>query len=204
MIYLCSTSPRRRALLKEKKIAFRLLRPDYKETPIRTKPISKGVARHALGKALSAVKLVKNGIILGADTVVVFRGRAIGKPRDRKHAVRMLSMLQGNWHEVITAVALIKIKDSRAIKRAVFSVRSRVRIRKMAQEEILAYFRKVTPLDKAGAYAAQANKAPQIVEAIRGSFSNVVGLPMKVVKKLLSRSAKALAKRLGHHVDFQR
>jgi septum formation protein len=187
MIYLCSTSPRRRALLRQKKIAFRLLRPDYKETAIRAKPVSKGVKRHALGKALSAVKLVKNGIILGADTVVVFRGRAIGKPRDMKHAILMLSQLQGNWHDVITAVALIKIKDSRVVKHITFSVRSRVRIQKMDENGIRAYFRKITPLDKAGAYAAQAKNAPKIVESIRGSFTNVVGLPMEKLCDTMKR-----------------
>lgn len=187
MIYLCSTSPRRRALLKEKGISFRLLKPRYEETPIRTRPIARGVRRHALGKALSAVSLVRNGIILGADTVVVSQGKAIGKPRDMKHAVKLLLGLQGRRHEVITAVALIKVKNGKVTSRAIFAVRSGVRIKRMDRAEIAAYFKKMNPLDKAGAYAVQSKRAPVIVEAISGSVSNVVGLPMEKLCDTIKR-----------------
>ncbi len=179
MIYLCSTSPRRRALLKEKGIAYRLLKPRYHETPIRSRSITKGVKHHALGKALSVTGLVPNGLILGADTVVVFQNKAVGKPRNMKHAHEILTKLQGCTHSVVTAVALLKMKDSKIVKRAIFSVRSHVRLRKMGPSAIKDYFKRISPLDKAGAYAAQAVNAFPIVERITGSHSNVVGLPME-------------------------
>src|SRR5438874_2265009 len=102
MIYLASTSPRRIKILKDLKIRFKTLSPDYRETALPAAGPAKLVRTHALGKALSVARSVRNGKILSADTVVFFEGKIIGKPADRQEAVRILAALQGRWHQVYT------------------------------------------------------------------------------------------------------
>jgi septum formation protein len=142
------------------------------------------VKRHALAKALSAAPSVKDGIVIGADTVVWQGGGIIGKPRDMRDAKKILLRLQGRWHTVYTGVALVTVKAGRARSKRVFYARSGVLLKRLTPAQIRAYFRKVNPLDKAGAYAIQA-KAHSIVERTRGSFSNAVGLPMEALEKRL-------------------
>src|SRR3989338_3012614 len=110
MIYLASTSPRRKAILKSSGIPFRAVKPDYKEKkPARNLSPSFVVQKHALAKAISVAKKVRQGIVIGADTVVYFRGKIIGKPKDLKEAAGTLGALEGRWHVVYTGVALLKI-----------------------------------------------------------------------------------------------
>ncbi len=177
VIHLASSSPRRRALLRAAGLRYRLVRPDYEERPIRGATPRRLVRTHAWGKALSAAPRVKNGLILAADTVVAFRGRTIGKPRDMADAVRTLRSLQGRWHAVYTGVALAAMIDGRVAARAVYVEKTLVRLRPMEEADIRRYFRKISPLDKAGAYAIQSTT--NIVAQLRGSFSNAVGLPME-------------------------
>ncbi len=184
MIYLASSSPRRRALLKEAKIRFAILRPTYRETDGRDRLPMQLTKRHAEAKARSSALKVRNGIVLSADTVVYFKKKILGKPKNRAHAFQMLGALSGHWHEVITAVALLKIRDGRIIKKIIFSEKSHVLLKKMDKSAIKRYFKKIHPLDKAGAYALQ-SKDVSIVERVRGSRSNVVGLPMEKLKMRL-------------------
>ena len=179
MLYLASTSPRRKAILKSLGFSFRTLKPNYKEgkTTNRLSP-SRTVKKHALSKALSMTKKVRNGVIIGADTVVYFRGRIIGKPKNFKEAVKILRTLEGCTHTVHTGVALLEIRRSAVKRKAVFSEKTRVRLKEMSSRDIEDYFRKIDPLDKAGAYAIQ-SKTASIVREIRGSYSNAVGLPVE-------------------------
>ena len=186
MIYLASTSPRRKQLLKEAGISFRVLRPDYHEKNIRGASPSKLVQVHAFQKAASASKKIKNGVVIGADTVVFFHGKIIGKPKNKAHAFRVLSLLQGKKHRVYTGVALLKISESRLAAKCVFVQKTAVRLQKMKPAQIARYFKRVNPLDKAGAYAIQSRHAG-IVEKVEGSFSNAVGLPMEVVSRQLEK-----------------
>lgn len=181
VIVLASSSPRRRALLKEAGIRFRVKCPPYAEKTPRGVSPKTLVTRHALGKALSVE--CRDGKILGADTVVHFGGKIIGKPRDIKEGRRILGKLQGRWHAVWTGVALVERRGGCIARRNVFAVRTLVRLRAMTDENIRVYFRRVNPLDKAGAYAIQSKRT--IVEAVRGSYSNAVGLPMERLRKLL-------------------
>ncbi len=178
MIYLASRSPRRQLLLKNAGLRFKVKHPNYHEKPIPGAGPSKLVSTHALQKALSLAPKIKEGTILGADTIVYFKKKVIGKPRDLKHALSTLSNLQGKWHTVFTGVALIQVKNHQVLSKTVFYEKTKVKIRAMSQADIVKYFKKIQPLDKAGAYAIQSKHAG-IVEQIKGSFSNAVGLPME-------------------------
>ena len=170
MIYLASTSPRRRALLREAGMRYRVLKPDYREVRVRGLAVRELVRRHALGKALSAARRLRRGTVLGADTVVLLRGRLLGKPRSLRHADRMLAGLEGRLHEVLTAVALVRVEKGVPVSRRVFSVTSTVRLRRLGPERRKAYLRRIRPLDKAGAYAAQARGVSSPVESVRDSI----------------------------------
>ncbi len=137
-----------------------------------------------MGKALSVMGRVREGVILGADTVVVDGRRILGKPATMKKAEKMLGGLQGRCHKVVTAVALIRMGKGRPEKQCVFIEKTEVRLKKMDATMIRRYLKKIGPLDKAGAYAAQA-AGVGVVERIKGSFSNVVGLPIEKLKKNL-------------------
>lgn len=189
MIYLASTSPRRKFILKKMGVRFRAIRPSYEEGPIPVRASAVPlVRRHALEKARSGAAEVKRGLVLGADTVVAFRGRIFGKPRDMKGAVKMLGSLQGRWHTVYTGVALFEVGARGARRVALFHETTRVKLKEMNVSQIRAYFRRIDPLDKAGAYAIQ-GAPPTIVQAVKGSYWNAVGLP-----------AERLARRLGGRV----
>lgn len=184
LIYLASTSPRRRALLKKKGITFRILKPNYEEDKgLKASPF-KIVQIHAAEKAHSCVGRVKNGILLAADTIVYLGGEIIGKPKNMKNARLILGKLQGRWHSVYTGVAIFKITGGKVIKRIVFFEKTGVHLKKLTARGIKNYFKKVSPLDKAGAYALQSRQG-NIVQKVKGSFSNAVGLPVeKLLKKL--------------------
>ena len=183
MIYLASSSPRRRALLKQAGIAFKILRPRYKEKTVRGLSVAALTRRHALGKALSAAEGIKEGLILGADTAVFFKGRVLGKPRSMNAARAMLGSLQGRRHSVLTAVALLRVQNGQVRAKKTFIEKTSVWLKKMDKAEIRRYQDRIGPLDKAGAYAAQAKGG--IVLRVRGSFTNVVGLPMEKLKKTI-------------------
>ncbi len=184
MIYLVSTSPRRRQLLKKAGISFQILKPDYEEDHRLKGPPSKIVQIHAAKKAESRAGQIKNGILLGADTLVYWRGEIIGKPKTMKKAAQVLAKLQGKWQTVYTGVALLKIKSGRIAGKTIFFEKTKVRIKPMTSEQIQRYFKKVNPLDKAGAYAIQSSHRG-MVEEIKGLVSNAVGLPIETVLKKL-------------------
>jgi septum formation protein len=121
--------------------------------------------------------------VLGADTVVVVRGRILGKPRDFSEARAMLATLSGGWHEVVTSVALVA-PDGRLLTAQAMT---RVRLARLTFADIARYAASREPYDKAGAYALQ-GAAGWFVEEIRGSASNVIGLPLEKVRRLLTRA----------------
>ena len=131
----------------------------------------------------------ENALVLGADTTVVIDDQIIGKPVDLDDARRMLRMLSGNWHEVLTGVALVESSQRSAIKlersETVVGMQStRVKFAEMSDEEIEFLVEKGEPLDKAGAYAVQA-QAALFIEGIEGDYWNVVGLPVNLVYELM-------------------
>lgn len=130
---------------------------------------------NATRKALAVARLSPEAVILGADTLVSLEGEAIGKPADLAEAVAILRRLSGREHQVCTSIYIC----SRALRRMrSLAVVSHVEFRRLNQTQIRAYLAKIDPLDKAGAYAAQGHGA-EIIQRVRGSFSNVIGLPME-------------------------
>jgi septum formation protein len=154
-------------------------------------PLAEAVARLALDKARAVAARLREGIVLGADTVVTIDGDPLGKPADPAHARAMLRRLRGREHEVITGVAVVDAGSGRA-ERTV--VTSRVRMAAYADADIDAYVATGEPLDKAGAYAIQ-GAGGALVAGYDGSYSNVVGLPLAETAQLLTAFGVAVSER---------
>jgi septum formation protein len=120
--------------------------------------------------------------VVGADTVILFRGRVIGQPEDSDEAIRILKQLSGKCHEVITGVAVLFPRPDRF---TTFIVKSKVWMHKLGIETIEDYVATGEPLDKAGAYAIQ-SKGRSLVERYEGSYTNIVGLPLEELKRVLN------------------
>ncbi len=175
-LILASASPRRRQLLKQLKVPFRVIPSHVDEDSTEQNPRQR-VEELALRKALAIACEHPGALVLGADTLVVLGRHILGKPLDSKDAYQMLYRLSGTTHQVVTGVALVC-----GAKQRVGSEVSQIRMRKMALNEILRYSRK--HLDKAGAYAIQEKKDP-VAKVISGGYDNVVGLPVGLVAKML-------------------
>lgn len=181
-LILASTSPRRKALLEQIGMRFRV------DPPVRPEEVSEKLKPEERVKVLAWLKAkevarrYKSGLVLGADTVVVLGNRVMGKPSSSADAARMLRLLSGKTHRVLTGVALLQAP---AGKQKVEVVETEVRFRKLAPDEIVAYVRTGEPMDKAGAYGAQ-GRAASFIERIDGDFYNVVGLPLARLQQLLS------------------
>jgi len=176
---LASASPRRAELLRAAGIEFDVLPVDIDERFLPNERPEKAVARLAEAKAAAAAAGRPNDVVLGADTTVVVRERALAKPVDAEEAMRMLRLLSGRTHEVLTGVCL-----SHQGRRLARVESTRVRMAEMGESEIAWYVASGEPFDKAGGYAVQ-GLASRFVEAIEGSYSNVVGLPISSVYALL-------------------
>ncbi len=181
-LVLASGSPRRRELLAEAGWAFDVVVPDVDETlPEGVGPEAAAVAI-ARRKADAAAALAGDGIVIGADTIVVTpAGEVLGKPADEADARRMLGELSGSTHRVITGVAIVDTATGARVERAVSTV---IVFGKMCAAEIDAYVASGEALGKAGAYAIQ-ETGDRFVERVEGSFTNVVGLPMEAVARML-------------------
>ena len=172
-IILASNSPRRQELLEQVGVRFRVQTADVVEEHGRGKAARAICRRNALTKARAVAGQLPRETVLGADTLVHLGDDLLGKPASLTAARRMLARLSGKIHQVTTACALVKGQRQR-----VFSVTTRVQFRKLSARQINAYLKAVPVLDKAGAYAIQ-EKGEWIVEAVQGSFTNVVGLPVE-------------------------
>lgn len=179
-IILASNSPRRRELLAQMGVDFSIDVPDIDEHDASTPQDTVRALALQKARAVAARHAGERAVILSADTVV-FAGEILGKPRDREDARRMLTLLQGRWHEVYTGVCALHVPDGRHEVRV---ERTRVLFVPMTGEQIDRYIDTGEPMDKAGAYAIQ-GRAGMFVERIEGSSSNVVGLPMATVRELL-------------------
>jgi septum formation protein len=182
-LYLASQSPRRRQLLAEAGIPFHALDLDVDETipPDLAHDPPRVAALLAERKARAAIPLVRDGWILGADTIVRLEGVILGKPRDRAEARAMLRALSGSTHGVITGVCLLHVPGGAC---QVEVEETRVTMRALEAGEIDAYVESGESDGKAGAYAIQ-ETADRFVTRLDGSYSNVVGLPMERVTRLL-------------------
>lgn len=180
-IYLASASPRRKELLKQVGISFRVVPSTVEEKITKEKP-NEVVEELSYQKAVDVCgRLIAEGkedfVVIGADTVVSAWGKILGKPADKADAARMLKDLQGGSHQVYTGVTLAwKYKDMSPMY-AVFFECTDVTMYAMSDEEIQKYVDSGEPMDKAGAYAIQGLCAAHI-QGICGDYNNVVGLPV--------------------------
>ena len=178
-LILASGSPRRSEILNSVGWEFTKHVADIDESEHDGESPEDYVVRLAREKAEAVAVYYPDEIVLGADTTVVIDGEIIGKPVGLNDAVRMLTMLAGNWHEVLTGVAVVRDGETRSALQ-----RTRVKFAPMSAEEIAFLAERGDPLDKAGAYAVQA-QAALFIEGIEGDYWNVVGLPISLVYQLI-------------------
>jgi len=184
-VILASGSPRRKELLHLAGIRFEVATPDVNEDPIPDERPKKMVKRLAEEKALEVWRNRRNFrsplLIIAADTTVVNpNGEILGKPRNRKEAILMVTSLQGKIHKVYTGYTILDVSRGQVDRNVSRVVETRVKIRKMKAEEVRAYVDCGESLDKAGGYAAQ-GFGMTLIERISGSYTNVVGLPITQV-----------------------
>ncbi|HWR73692.1 MAG TPA: nucleoside triphosphate pyrophosphatase [Nitrospirota bacterium] len=180
-IILASNSPRRRDLLRQVGIEFTTAPEDVDESRIPGESPEEYAVRVAADKAKAAAERTGEGVIIAADTIVVLEDRVLGKPSDIQEAERMLEMLSGRMHHVITGLVVLDAGSKRMLSRA---ADTKVWFRKLAADEIRSYVASGEPLDKAGAYGIQGSGA-LLVERIEGCYFNVVGLPLSILSEML-------------------
>lgn len=187
LVILASASPRRKAILEGLGIEFTVFTAPVDESPVEGEDPKEYCLRLAEEKARKAAGVLpkalqfQDGLIIGADTIVVIEGTLLGKPSGPDEARRMLETLGGRTHTVITAFCVLEADTGKSVTRA---VESRVTIKELSALEIKEYVSTGEPLDKAGAYAIQGTGGT-LVERVEGSFTNVVGLPTKEMKEVL-------------------
>ena len=186
-VVLASASPRRTALLKQMNIAHRILPADIDETPKDGESPDTLVKRLAAEKALAVkAKLTQQGemtnetVILASDTLIAFNGNSVGKPENKADAKRILRMLSGNKHEVLTAISAVSNAKQRTEV-----INTYVEFASLTDAQIDAYWETGEPADKAGSYAIQ-GIGGEFVVSINGSASAVVGLPLYETRQLLN------------------
>jgi len=208
MLVLASGSPRRQDLLRSAEISFSVQPADVDETPLEGEPARACAERLAREKALTVWRKRQADVVLGADTIVVVEGAILGKPVDADDAARMLRMLSGRVHGVITGVCLVKRVPGAEYRVASSSTRGReesrssspdvktasettlVTVSAISDDEIREYVASGEPMDKAGAYAIQ-GRASRWIPRIEGDYSNVVGLPVALVYRMLKEAVGA-------------
>ena len=177
-LILASSSPRRKKLMSLTGIPFEVITADAEE--LKTGEPQALVMENARRKARAVWEKHRGRMVLGADTIVYQDGRVLGKPRDDADARDMLTNLSDHWHSVFTGVCLIG-EDGREDVRC---DEARVQFVKLTDQDIDWYIASGEPRDKAGAYAVQ-GRAGMFVSCIEGSYSNVIGLPMHLVREML-------------------
>jgi septum formation protein len=182
-IVLASSSPRRSELLRQVGLRFVIMPSDFVEDMSLKLSPEKLVMELAYGKALSVAKKLKSGIVIGIDTVGACDKKLVGKPRDEKDAYRMLRHLSGRYVDAYSGMCIIDIDKKRTIKDYEYS---RIKIKRLTDEEIRHYISTKEPLDKAGAFAIQ-GMGGIFVERVDGCYSNVIGLPLNHLYKNLKK-----------------
>jgi septum formation protein len=189
VLLLASGSPRRHELLQELGIGHEIFPSGVAETEVAGEAVDAHVRRLALDKARAVARRRPGQWVLGADTVVVLGGRILGKPADAADARRMLGRMSGRTHEVRGAIALVHGE-----RHWVGDDASRVTFRHLRLDEIAAYVAGGEPLDKAGAYGIQ-EEGRHLVASWEGSFTNIVGLSVPLLRRLLAESGAPYAAR---------
>ena len=206
MLVLASASPRRQDLLRSAGISFVVQPADVDETPLADESARECAERLASEKALAVCRSRPDDVVLGADTVVVVDQTILGKPLDDEDAARMLKLLSGRVHQVITGVSLVRLgargqglgarnigarlkSEIENAKVRTASETTLVSMTEISDQEIRDYVATGEPMDKAGAYAIQ-GIASRWIPRIEGDYSNVVGLPVSLVYRMLREETR--------------
>lgn len=174
-ITLASKSPRRRKLLKQLNLKFKAISVDINEKILTGEKPFIAVKRIAEDKLKKAKSIIKEGIIITADTIVVLENKIIGKPSDEKDAMNILKKLSGKTHVVYTGYTLFNNNNGKQISEY---QKTEVTFRVLTDIEIMDYIKSGSPMDKAGAYGIQDDFGAVFIEKINGCYYNVVGLPL--------------------------
>jgi len=184
-LILASASPRRKELLEQIAVKFTCLPMDVDESRLPLEDAVVYVQRLAQAKAMAAIPQANGLPVLGSDTIVVLEDELLGKPQDEKSAMAMLEALSGKSHQVVTGISLCgQLNNELKVLNEV--VTTEVRFTRLSSAQILAYVKTGESMDKAGAYGIQ-GKAAVFIESIKGSYSNVVGLPLLETSRLLQQ-----------------
>lgn len=180
-LILASRSPRRAEILKREKVEFKVKIPsNLKEESLSSDP-TEHVLSLSKKKATSVSHQVEEGILLGADTIVVLDGEIMGKPQNKKDALFILKKLSGRTHRVYTGITLLNKYNGKTVSDY---DSTEVKFNQLDEEKIETYIETGEPMDKAGAYGIQ-GMGGFLVESIRGSLDNVIGLPTEKLKEML-------------------
>ncbi len=184
-VILASGSPRRKELLTWAGVEFEIMISDIDETPRKKESPAQMVKRLSSEKALAVgQRFFETGdsvIIIAADTTVVSpKGKILGKPIDHLDAFKMITAIQGKTHQVLTGYSLVKVSKGKVVKTVSKVIKTLVTMRTLSPSDRKYYLSRGESMDKAGAYAAQ-GYGMVLIEKISGSYTNVVGLPMKEV-----------------------
>jgi len=174
-IVLASKSPRRAKLLKQINLTYKILTAEIDESIRKNEKPVAAVKRLAAEKLEAVIPLVKEGIIITADTIVVLNNKIIGKPKDEKDAEKILKTLSGKTHFVYTGFSVYNMYNSKKVTRY---EKTAVTFRDLTTKEIREYIQTGSPMDKAGAYGIQDDFGAVFVKKINGCYYNVVGLPL--------------------------
>ncbi|MFT7184071.1 MAG: septum formation protein [Oceanicoccus sp.] len=174
-IVLASASPRRKKILRDIGLSFAVDPAlEYTEIHPENHDPESLVAMNAVGKAREIAEKHKDSLVIGVDTIGVFEGEVLEKPLDREDAKRMIMLLQGETHEVKTAICLIDTKTKKELTEV---ETTKIKFLSLTEKEVDNYLDKGESMDKAAAYAAQ-GKAALFIEGFEGDYLNVVGLPL--------------------------
>jgi septum formation protein len=182
-LILASSSPQRSQLLREARYDFVVQTTPTAELTVDFLTAAELTLLNACRKTFAVARTEPDAVVLGADTLVALGTSIFGKPVDLDEARGMLTRLSGMTHEVVTAITISTFSERRTLSAV---IESEGRFRELSADSIDRYLSRIDPLNKAGAYAAQID-AQSVIEQIDGSFTNVVGLPMETVPKLLAQ-----------------
>ncbi len=183
-LILASGSPRRQDFLRALGLEFKVVVSQTEEFPFTDGDPMRYALEMAESKACSVSNVHPQDWVIAADTIVIIGKEVLGKPKTEGEAMAMLHRLRGRWHDVITAFCLLHHDKGAAYRKA---VQSSVKLKKLSTAEIVSYVATGEPMDKAGAYAVQGMGA-FMVEKIKGSYTNVVGLPLSELVEAMQSS----------------
>lgn len=181
-IILASGSPRRKELLTQIGLKFKIHPSNFQEKETHITP-EKLALHNAIGKATEISKLYKNSIIIGVDTVVSYKNHLLNKPKDRKDHKRMLKILSGKTQKVITAICIIDTANNKKITATETTI---VNMDRLTEVFIEKYIKSKEGEDKAGGYAIQ-GLGSLFIKSIEGDYFNVVGLPLNLLRKMFGK-----------------